>query len=214
MTKQNAEAPFNRKLPHALAGSRSTICHADSHTHGGPRDAATWDKTMRPPVHRPPPGKMPAAGGCGSRARGGKGRPAKFGCSWDRVGKPQLSPGGLARAELVCPELSPVRMPSWKGRLARSSRAPRARTTTAPRLGGGRSQSLGFRGIRAQKKAGGRGRHLRAPRAPTAGGGEREQAGSRGPRACSPSDARLGESAPCGETWLQRNKSQGCAIRS
>lgn len=91
-------------MPHA--GSRSTICHADSHTHGGPRDAATWDKTMRPPVHRPPPGKMPAAGGCGSRARGGKGRPAKFGCPWDRVGRPQLSPGGLARAELVCPELS------------------------------------------------------------------------------------------------------------
>lgn len=54
---------------YALAGSRSTICHTDSYTLRGPRDAATWDKTMRPQSadHLPGIGRRP--GGCKRRER-------------------------------------------------------------------------------------------------------------------------------------------------
>lgn len=54
---------------YALAGSRSTICHTDSYTLRGPRDAATWDKTMRPQSADHLPGKGRRPGGCRRRER-------------------------------------------------------------------------------------------------------------------------------------------------
>lgn len=54
---------------YALAGSRSTICHTDSYTLRGPRDAATWDQTMRPQSADHLPGKGRRPGGCRRRER-------------------------------------------------------------------------------------------------------------------------------------------------
>lgn len=173
---------------HALAGSRSTICHADSHTHRGPRDTATWDKTMRPQSadHLPGIGRRP--GGCGRRGWGGKGRAGERRAP-RLLPRPELHPrpqslvlwGPESGAELARPQpfskdaiLERPPCPAPPGRLEDQPRSRPSGEGAAPSRGASRKFGLRERVREA-------GRHLRGLSAPIAGTGREDQAASPGP---------------------------------